>query len=89
MGGGSCAAAGGVERVRTFIAVREGCPLPYYYSRGNRMVAADAGSLDALIAPEVRAAVGDSLRWDLELEYVKRDVYRHLYHHDSGHAGEY
>ena len=83
------AAAGGVERVRTFSAVREGCPLPYYYSRGNRMVAADAGSLDALIAPEVRAAVGDSLRWDLELEYVRRDVYRHLYHHDSGHGGEY
>ena len=83
------AAAAGVARTRTFSAVREGCPLPYYYSRGNRMVAADAGSLDAVLSPPVVAAVSDSLRWDLSLEYVKRDVYRYSFHHDSTHGGEH
>jgi hypothetical protein len=83
------AAAGGIDRTRTFSSVREGCPLPYYYSRGNRMVAADAASLDALLSPSVREALADSLRWDLSLEYVKRDVYSYRYHHDSRHGGEY
>jgi len=83
------AGADGVTRTRTFSAVREGCPLPYYYSRGNRMVAVDAESLHEVLSPPVVAAVADSQRWDLSLEYVKRDVYRHLYHHDSSHGGEY
>jgi len=83
------AGAEGIVRTRTFSAVREGCPLPYYYSRGNRLIAADANSLDALLSPRVREAVIESLRWDVSLEYVKRDIYHYRYHYDSGHGGAY
>jgi hypothetical protein len=83
------AAAPGIVRTRTFTAVREGCPLPIYYSRGNRMVAVEASALEALLSPPVIEAVADSLRWDVRLEYAKRDVYRYLYHYESAHGGEY
>jgi hypothetical protein len=83
------AAAPGILRARTFTAVREGSPIAIYYSRGNRLVAAEAASLDAVLSPPVVAAVADSLRWDVRLEYVKRDVYHYLYHYDSAHGGEY
>jgi hypothetical protein len=79
----------GVVRARTLTAVREGCPLPYYYSRGNRMVAAELETLDTLRTPAFLDAIADSLRWDLRLSYVKRDVYAYRYHHDSAHGGEH
>ena len=77
----------GVFRVRTFEAVREGCPLPYYYSRGNRMIGLEAESVESLLSPVALNSMRASLDWDLRLHYVKRDVYRHQYHHFSTHGG--
>jgi len=72
----------GVTRVRTFRAVRAGVPIPQYLSPGNRMLRAElepermrttlrsAGMIDALEA---------SMRWERDLEYVTRDVFRPLF----------
>jgi len=68
--------ADGVLRVRTMLAIREGSPLPYYYSPGNRAVFAELAGVSEVLDPRVLAAVADSQRWDLSLPYVRRDVYR-------------
>ena len=68
--------ADGVLRVRTMLAIREGSPLPYYYSPGNRAVFAELADVSEVLDPRVLAAVADSQRWDLSLPYVRRDVYR-------------
>jgi hypothetical protein len=78
----------GVLRVRVFEAVREGCPLPYYYSRGNRMIGLEVESVESLLSQPALARMRASLEWDLRLKYVKRDVFSYRYHHLSSHGGE-
>jgi hypothetical protein len=77
------AGTGGVLRVRYCAAIREGIPLPYYYSPGNRMVIADLsndGALPAaLLSDGLRAAVADAMQWDVRLPYVRRDAYSFLF----------
>lgn len=72
----------GVVRARSCTAIREGIPLPYYASPGNRMLIADLDDarplLDTLLSAELRSVVGESLQWDVRLSYVRRDVYRFL-----------
>lgn len=81
----------GVLRARTFSAVREGIPIPYYYSPGNRMLAVELADperyRETLLSPELLAALEDSMRWDRRLSYVKRDVYRYVAHLYSAHGG--
>jgi hypothetical protein len=81
----------GVLRARTFSAIREGIPIPYYYSPGSRMIAAELADdfRAALLSPELLAALEDSMRWDRRLSYVKRDVYRHAAHLYSEHGGKH
>lgn len=79
----------GVVRVRSLAAVREGCPLSYYYSRGNRLIMTELERLDSLTTPSFLALMRDSLTYDLEFSYVKRDVYAYRYHHESPHGGAY
>jgi len=69
------AAAEGVLRVRSFGAIREGSPLPYYYSPGNRAVFAELADVQAVLGEAVLAELAASQRWDLRLPYVRRDVY--------------
>jgi hypothetical protein len=73
----------GVLRARSCAAVREGIPLPYYESLGNRMLIADLDggepAPETLLRPGITDAVGDSLKWDLRLPYVRRDVYRFMF----------
>jgi len=69
------AQAEGVVRVRTMHAIREGSPLPYYYSPGNRAVFAELADVSAVLGGQLIGALADSQRWDLRLPYVKRDVY--------------
>jgi hypothetical protein len=83
----------GVVRVRTFTAVREGIPIPYYYSPGNRMLVAElrdpVNFRETLLSPELMTRLEDSTRWDLRLPYVKRDVYSYVAHTYSPHGGAY
>jgi hypothetical protein len=69
------AGSDGVARVRVMHAIREGSPLPYYYSPGNRAVFAELGDVRAVLDDELLEAVSASRRWDLRLAYVRRDVY--------------
>jgi hypothetical protein len=72
----------GVSRVRSCDAIREGIPLPYYMSAGNRMVMVDLPGGEALystvLSEAMERVVSDSLRWDVKLSYVRRDVYQFL-----------
>jgi hypothetical protein len=65
----------GVVRVRTLHAIREGSPLPYYYSPGNRAVFVELADVGAVLGGHLMDALADSQRWDLRLPYVRRDVY--------------
>jgi hypothetical protein len=73
------AGADGVIRVRYCGAIREGIPLPYYVSPGNRMVMVELASekslRSTLLSDGLRTALADSLQWDVRLSYVRRDVY--------------
>jgi hypothetical protein len=83
----------GVVRARTFSAVREGIPIPYYYSPGNRMLSVEFGDMaalnESLAATDLWAAIEDSMRWDRRLSYVKREIFEHLTHSYSEHEGAY
>ena len=76
------AAVAGVRRARTFRALRDGIPIPYYYSPGNRALIAELDDdFRAVLGSDGFAACLErSLAWELRLEYVKRDVYRHEAH---------
>jgi hypothetical protein len=77
------AGADGVLRVRYCRAIREGIPLPYYYSPGNRMVMAELTPeqppRSTLLSDSMRATLADSLQWDVRLPYVRRDAYSFLF----------
>jgi hypothetical protein len=83
----------GAVRARTFSAVREGIPIPYYYSPGNRMLAVEfadlAGLYRSLSGDALWAAIEDSMRWDRCLGYVKRELFEHVLHSYSAHEGAY
>ena len=83
----------GVLRARTFTAVREGIPLPYYCSPGNRMLVAELADSEnfreTLLSPDMMTRLEDSMRWDRRLPYVKRDVYDYVAHTYSPHGGAY
>ena len=83
----------GILRARTFTAVREGIPISYYYSPGNRMLIAELadrdGFRDVLLADDLMTRLEDSMRWDRRLSYVKRDVYGYVAHTYSPHGGAY
>jgi hypothetical protein len=83
----------GVVRARTFTAVREGIPIPYYYSPGNRMLIAELGDPEhfrqTLLSDAMIGRLEDSMRWDRRLPYVKRDVYGYVAHVYSPHGGAY
>jgi len=83
----------GILRARTFGAVREGIPIPYYYSPGNRMLIAELADPEGfraiLLADDLMQRLEDSMRWDRRLPYVKRDVYRYVAHTYSPHGGAY
>ncbi len=71
----------GAIRTRTFRQHRDApdrFPYNRYCSKGNRMIWSElpAGTdLRALVRePAVRSALEDSLRWDLRLPYVRREV---------------
>ena len=71
----------GVARAQIFHAIRDGIPIDYYLSPGNRMLQvelASSSSSEALLAGAYRELLQDSLAWDVRLPYVKRDVYRFL-----------
>ena len=71
-----------MRRARTFRALRDGIPIPYYYSPGNRALIAELDDdFRAVLASDgFVACLERSLAWELRLEYVKRDVYRHEAH---------
>jgi isopenicillin N synthase-like dioxygenase len=69
------AAADDVARVRVMHAIREGIPLPYYYSSGNRAVFVELTDVRSVVGGQLMRALAESLRWDLRLAYVRRDVY--------------
>src|SRR4051812_27090259 len=69
------ARADGVVRVRVFHAVREGSPLPYYYSPGNRAVFVDLTEVRGVLGAQLLEAAAEAQAWDLRLPYVRRDVY--------------
>ena len=75
-------AAPGVRRARAFSAIREGIPIPYYYSPGSRALVAelDDDFRSVLLSPGLLARLEDSMRWERRLPYVKRDVYEHVAH---------
>jgi hypothetical protein len=79
----------GVVRVRSLEAVREGCPLPYYYSRGNRLIMTELERFETLTTSNFLDVIRNSLAHDLKLSYVKRDVYAYRYHYASLHGGAY
>jgi hypothetical protein len=81
----------GVVRARSFRAIREDIPIEYYYSRGNRALFAElAGDpREVLRSDSMLARLEDSLRWELRLPYVKRDVYAYVAHLDAPHGGAY
>jgi len=82
--------AAGVGRVRSGRAIREGIPLPYYYSLGNRVVLVEVAGDDPrvpLLSNRMLAALADSVRWDLRLPYVRRDVYALLCSADADTGG--
>ncbi len=83
----------GVLRARTFSAVREDIPIPYYYSPGNRALFAELADASAfrqtLTSPALMERLEDSMRWDRRLTYVKRDVYEYVAHLNSEHGGAY
>jgi len=83
----------GVLRARTFTAVREGVPIPYYYSPGNRMLVVELADTEKfreiLLSDHMMARLEDSMRWDRRLPYVKRDVYSYVAHTYSPHGGAY
>jgi hypothetical protein len=85
------ASAPGVERVRTFDVVRENIPISYYLSLGNRMIAVELSDQERfreqLMSDVLLAALEDSRRWDLRLNYVRREVYRYANHAHSAHGG--
>jgi len=83
--------APGVLRARTFRAIREGIPIKYYYSPGNRALIAelDEPFREVLLKPDLLEQTADSMRWELRLPYVKRDVYEYVAHAYSEHGGEY
>jgi hypothetical protein len=56
-------------------AIREGSPLPYYYSPGNRAIFVELADARAVLGAQLTRAVTESRSWDLRLPYVKRDVY--------------
>lgn len=71
----------GVLRTRTFRGNRSApdeFPFNRYRSKGNRMIwaelPADTDLRQLVRDPAVRAAVEDSLRWDLRLPYVRREL---------------
>jgi hypothetical protein len=70
--------ATGVLRARTFKALREELPIPYYASIGNRGLVAelDPELFSVLRSADFREELAASLHWELELPYVRRDVYR-------------
>ena len=69
------AGADDVVRVRLMHAIREGSPLPYYYSPGNRAIFVELADARAVLGAQLTRAVTESRSWDLRLPYVKRDVY--------------
>ena len=81
----------GVRRVRSFTAVRENIPVVYYHSPGNRMMLLELSSPDeyrtTLRSSPMMAILEDSMRWDRQLSYVKRDVYEYWTHQYSSHGG--
>jgi hypothetical protein len=83
------AAEPGVVRVRTFRAVREGVPIADYRSPGNRMLRADLEPQrlrTALLSTAMMEALVDSMRWERDLEYVTRDVFRPLFSYTASSA---
>jgi hypothetical protein len=64
-----------VLRVRVMHAIREGSPLPYYYSPGNRAIFVELTEVRAVLGEQLTRAVTESRAWDLHLPYVRRDVY--------------
>ncbi len=74
------AALGDAMRVRTFrqyLDLPKEFPFNRYQSKGNRMIMVelplDADPRALVRRPEVNALLADSLRWDLELPYVRRE----------------
>lgn len=64
----------GVSRVRMFGAVRQGSPLPYYYSVGNRALVVELERVESLIDADALTLLCESQKWDRRLEYVQREV---------------
>ncbi len=71
----------GVLRVRTYrqnLDVPKRFPFNRYSGKGNRMLMAelpvDCDLVDFVKRVEVRSLLGDSIRWDLVLPYVRREV---------------
>jgi hypothetical protein len=64
-----------VVRVSVLHATREGSPLPYYYSPGNRALFADLTDVRGVLGAQLMQAVAEAQAWDLRLPYVRRDVY--------------
>ena len=72
---------GGVLRVRTYrqnLDVPKRFPYDRYSGKGNRMLMAelpaDCDLVEFVKRPEVKSLLTDSLRWDLVLPYVRREV---------------
>jgi hypothetical protein len=87
------AADAAVARARTFAALRDNVPIPYYLSQGNRMLAVELTDTenfrDQLRSDNVLSALEDSMRWDRLLPYVRREVYAYANHAYSKHGGAY
>lgn len=84
-------AQSGVFRARVFDAVRNEIPIDYYLSPGNRLllVEIDADAvLEVLLAPGFQDAMRDSLAWDRQLPYLRRDVYEPIGHVQANRIGE-
>jgi hypothetical protein len=69
------AGADAVTRVSVLHAIREGSPLPYYYSQGNRALFVELTEARGVLGAGLKQAVAESQAWDLRLPYVRRDVY--------------
>jgi hypothetical protein len=84
------AADSSVLRARTLATIPDDVPWP---SRANRMVAVEVNATPdlrtALTSPQLLDALADSMRWDRELDYIRREVYAYSTHKCSLHGGTY
>jgi hypothetical protein len=82
------AAGPAVIGLRYCVAIRGRSPIEYYESPGDRAILValdpDVPPVEAVTAPALLAATQDSLRWDVKLQYVRREVYGFICTHHAG-----